>query len=50
MVQGRLRIVKAVTDNDKKIANRVAVRVTETIDEQTILVMPLEQEAESTNI
>jgi hypothetical protein len=32
MVQGRLSIVRAVTDNDKKIGNRVAVRVTELVD------------------
>ena len=50
MVQGRLRIVKAVTDNDKKIANRIAVRVTETVDEQTILVVPLENESSEKNI
>jgi len=47
MVQGRLRIVQALSDNDKKIGNRVAVRVTETIDEQTILVKPLEDELSS---
>ena len=49
MVQGRLRIVKAVTDHDKKIANRIAVRVTETVDEQTILVVPLESESSEKN-
>ena len=47
MVQGRLRIVQALSDSDKKIGNRVAVRVTETIDEQTILVKPLEDESSS---
>ncbi len=47
MVQGRLRIVQALSDSDKKIENRVAVRVTETIDEQTILVKPLEDELSS---
>ena len=50
MVQGRLKIVKAVTDAEKKIENRVAVRVTDTIDEQTILVEPLENEAPKTNL
>ena len=45
MVQGRLSIVRAVTDNDKKIGNRVAVRVTELVDKQTILVEPLENES-----
>ena len=45
MVQGRLSIVKAVTDHDKKIGNRVAVRVTELGDQQTILVEPLENES-----
>lgn len=47
MVQGRLRIVQALSDSDKKIGNRVAVRVTDTIDEQTILVKPLEDEISS---
>lgn len=47
MVQGRLRIVQALSDSDKKIGNRVAVRVTDTIDEQTILVKPLEEELNS---
>lgn len=45
MVQGRLSIVRAVTDHDKKIGNRVAVRVTELVDTQTILVEPLENES-----
>lgn len=45
MVQGRLSIIKAVTDHDKKIGNRVAVRVTELVDQQTILVEPLENES-----
>ena len=45
MVQGRLRIVKSVTDCEKKIANQVAVRVTEIVDQQTLLVSPLEQES-----
>jgi hypothetical protein len=47
MVQGRLSIVRAVTDNDKKIGNRVAVRVTELVDKQTILVEPLENESKA---
>ena len=47
MVQGRLRIVQALSDSEKKIGNRVAVRVTDTIDEQTILVKPLEDELNS---
>ena len=45
LVQGRLKIVQAITDNDKKIGNRVAVRVTELVDTQTILVEPLENES-----
>ena len=45
MVQGRLRIVKSVTDYEKKIANQAAVRVTELVDQQTLLVSPLEQES-----
>ena len=43
MVQGRLKIVQSVTDHEKKIGNRVAIRVTELVDEQTILVEPLEK-------
>ena len=46
LVQGRLKIVQAITDSDKKIGNRVAVRVTELVDEQTILVEPLENESQ----
>ena len=45
LVQGRLKIVQAISDSDKKIGNRVAVRVTELVDEQTILVEPLENES-----
>ena len=45
LVQGRLKIVQAITDNDKKIGNRVAVRVTELVDTQTLLVEPLENES-----
>ena len=47
MVQGRLKIVQSVTDHEKKIGNRVAVRVTELVDEQTILVEPLENESKT---
>ena len=46
MVQGRLKIVQSVTDQ-KKIGNRVAVRITELVDEQTILVEPLENESKT---
>ena len=45
MVQGRLRIVKCVTDHDKKIQNQAAVRVTELLDQQTLLVSLLEKES-----
>ena len=45
MVQGRLRIVKCVTDHDKKIQNQAAVRVTELVDQQTLLVSSLEKES-----
>jgi len=45
MVQGRLKIVQAVTDHDSKIDNRTAVRVTEMVDQQTLLVEPLEKES-----
>ncbi len=45
MVQGRLRIVKAVTDHEKKIPNQAAVRVKDLVDQQTILVSLLENES-----
>ena len=45
MVQGRLRIVKAVTDHDKKISNQAAVRVKELVDQQTLLISLLEEES-----
>ena len=45
MVQGRLRIVKCVTDHDKKIPNQAAVRVKDLVDQQTILVSLLEKES-----
>lgn len=45
MVQERLKIVQALTDHPEKIGNRVAVRVTELVDAQTILVVPLENES-----
>lgn len=45
MVQGRLRIVKCVSDHEKKIANQTAVRVTDLVDQQTLLVSPLEEES-----
>ena len=45
MVQGRLKIVQAVTAHDSKIDNRTAVRVTEMVDQQTLLVEPLEKES-----
>ena len=50
MVQGRLRIVKVVTDHEKKIANQTAVRVTELVDPQTLLVSPLEKESTQAEI
>jgi len=45
MVQGRLRIVKVVTDHDKKIPNQAAVRVKGLVDQQTLLVSLLEEES-----
>lgn len=46
LVQGRMRTVRALSDHDKKIGNRVAVRVTDLIDQQTLLVERLETESE----
>ena len=45
LVQERLRIVQALTDHPEIIGNRVAVRVIELVDAQTILVAPLEAES-----
>ena len=45
MVQGRLRIVKVLTDEEEKIPNQTAVRVTDAIDQQTLLVSSLENES-----
>ena len=47
LVQGRMRTVRALSDHDKKIGNRVAVRVTELVDQQTLLVELLENESKS---
>ena len=47
MVQGRLKVIQAVTDHEKKIGNRIAVRVVDTVDSQTLLVSPLEDESSS---
>ena len=42
MVQGRMRIVKALTDHPKRIGNRAAVQVKSLIDQQTVLVELME--------
>ncbi|MFP6854279.1 MAG: hypothetical protein VB980_00740 [Opitutales bacterium] len=44
LVQGRMRTVRALSDHDKKLGNRVAVRVKELVDQQTLLVECLETE------
>lgn len=46
LVQGRMRTVRALTDHDKKLGNRTAVRVKALIDQQTFLVESLESESE----
>ena len=46
LVQGRMRTVRALTDHDKKLGNRTAVRVKALIDQQTLLVVSLESESE----
>ena len=46
LVQGRMRTVRALTDHDKKLGNRTAVRVKALIDQQTLLVESLESESE----
>lgn len=46
LVQGRLRTVKAVTDHGKKIPNQAAIRVTDLVDQQTLLVTLLEKESQ----
>ena len=45
LVQGRMRTVRALTDDEKKIGNRVAVRVAELVDQQTLLVERMETES-----
>ncbi|MDA9962980.1 hypothetical protein N9D63_08850 [Opitutales bacterium] len=45
LVQGRMRTVRALTDHDKKLGNRTAVRVKALIDQQTLLVESLESES-----
>ncbi len=45
LVQGRMRTVRARTDDEKKIGNRVAVRVAELVDQQTLLVERMETES-----
>ena len=46
LVQGRMRTVRALTDHDKILGNRTAVRVKALIDQQTLLVESLESESE----
>jgi len=46
LVQGRMRTVRALTDHDKKIGNRVAVRVSDLVDQQTLLVELLESKSD----
>jgi hypothetical protein len=41
LVQGRLRVVQAFTRADRALANRERVRVTELVDETTLLVEPV---------
>jgi len=41
-----MRTVRALTDHDKKLGNRTAVRVKGLIDQQTLLVESLERESE----
>lgn len=48
LVQGRMRTVRALTDHDKKLGNRVAVRVTALVDQKTLLVESLESESAET--
>ena len=45
MIQGRIRIVKALTDHSKRIGNRAAVQVKSVIDQQTVLVELMETTA-----
>lgn len=41
-VQGRIKIIKALTDHPQRIGNRAAVQVISVIDQQTVLVEPTE--------
>lgn len=47
LVQGRLAVVQAFTRSAQKIPNRTRVRVVDTLDQQTLLVEPLQQAAAS---
>jgi len=42
LVQGRLRVVQAFTRAERQLANNERVRVTELMDDTTLLVEPLE--------
>ncbi len=44
-VQGRLRVVQAFTRADRELGNRERVRVTDLMDDTTLLVEPLEAAA-----
>ena len=49
LVQGRMRTVRALTDQDKKLGNRTAVRIKSLVDRQTLLGESLESESCETN-
>jgi hypothetical protein len=42
LVQGRLRVVEALTRHDTRLENRVRVRVVDKLDDTTLLVEPLD--------
>ena len=46
-VQGRLRVVQALTSADRTLPNQSRVRVVDTVDQQTLLVEPLHQPSSS---
>ena len=47
LVQGRMAIVRALSDDEEKIGNRAAVQVTGLVDERTLLVETFEKSSET---
>ena len=48
-MQGRERIILAITDSETEIGNREKVKVIELVDQQTVLVAPLTDDPSASN-